>query len=1486
MWARLLFDSYAAKVAPLKRENPTPEENSESRKSGPTVVGIGASAGGLAALKKFFDQVPPDSGLAFVVVVHLSPEHKSHLADLLQPHVRFPVEQVGDTTPLAPNHVYVIPPNANLNAIDTHLRLSRLEEKRSQRAPIDHFLRTLASTHDGHAIAVILTGTGSDGTLGIKDIKAKGGLIVVQDPNDAEFDGMPQSAIATGLADLIIPIARIPRAILDYDRTQPSIQVPKEDEEHTDSGDLVLLQKVFAQVRARTDRDFSRYKRSTILRRISRRMQLNHVEDLQGYLDKLREQPEEVRALADDFLVTVTNFFRDPEVFHKLENEIIPKLFDHKGSGDSLRVWSVGCATGEEAYSLAILLVEHARKQNNSLPQIQVFASDLHKRSLEKAREGMYPGDIASDVNPERLKQFFQKENGGYRIEKEIRDLVVFAPHNLLGDPPFSRIDLISCRNLLMYFQRDVQRDVIELFHYALNSDGNLLLGSAETIDTSDLFRTEDKKLCVYRKRNIPGPEPRLAVFPLTRTRTMSSLRSRTEQPVEPLAYGGLHQRMVERYAPPSVLVSPDNKLVHLSNHAGRYFSHPGGALTTSVFKLVREELRIELQTSLQVAREKKQPIDSKPIPVRFNGHSRPVVMHVRPSLEPDHDGFVLLIFDELETQSTDAEQTPAPSAETTELQRIQELEAELSIARQRLQAIIEEYEASQEEMRASNEEMQSANEELRSTMEELETSKEELQSINEELQTVNQENRHKVEELAQLTSDLQNLLTATDIATLFLDRDLRILRFTPKLGELFNIRITDRGRPISDLTHRLGYDGLSNDARTVLGRLIPIEREVKDEAGRWYLTRILPYRSGEDRIEGIVITFVDITKRRHTEEALRASEERLRQMINVDVIGVLIFAEDGTLLDSNEAFLEMSGFSREDAGSRKLSWRTMTPPEYLDIRERQMAMLPETGRIGPYEMEYLHKDGSRSWMVFAGAGLGDGTMIEYGIDISDRKRAEQELRQAKIYAETIIDTLHEPLLVLDAGLRVLSANPAFYRHFRVNPENTIGKNLYNLGNNQWNIPALRSALEDVLTERGAFDDFEVEHTFESIGRRVMLLNGRRLESMQLILLGIRDITDRKRSEEALRQSEERYRLLIESAKEYAIFMLDSHGRITTWNSGAERVFGYSPEEIVGRAISTLFTEQDRAANVPGIEMKTAAETGRSSDERWHVRKDGSLFWASGVMEALSSNRETWFVKVLRDNSERKHAEESLLTHQRNLREANESLTRANQDLEHFAFAASHDLREPLRMLTSYSQLLVRSIHDGRTEQVEQASRFIIEGAGRMERLLGDLLMYTRVTVEDTNSTESIDLNTSIAHAIDNLQSSIQQTGAAVTYGDLPTVRGRSIHFVELFQNLIENAIKYHGDRPPAVHVSAQVADGEWRLAMTDNGIGIDGQYSEQIFGLFKRLHNRDIPGTGIGLAICRRIVERSGGRIWVDSEVNRGSTFYFTLPVEDAETR
>jgi len=841
------------------------------------VVGIGASAGGLTALQRFFADVPRETGIAFVVVVHLSPDHESHLASVLQPHALLRVEQVTESVALEADRIYLIPPGANLDAIDTHLRLSKLEVSRKERAPVDHFFRTLAEAHDGHAVGIILSGTGSDGALGVKAIKEKGGLAIAQDPNDAEYDGMPQSAIATGAVDLVLPLAEIPPAVLRYAHTKPQITATDDEEEVAEDAQA-LLHKLFGQIRARTGRDFTRYKRSTLLRRIARRMQLQQIEELPAYVEQLRSSPDEARALADDFLITVTNFFRDPLVYEKLETDVLPAIFARKTGDDrDVRVWSVGCATGEEAYSLAMLCLEEAARHDPA-PRIQVFASDLHEHSLERARHAFYPGDIQVDVSAERLRRFFLKEEGGYRVRKEVRDVVVFAPHNLLADPPFSRLDLIACRNLLIYLQRNAQQEVDELFHYALRPHGFLVVGNSESLVRPELFLAEDKKACIYRKRDVPTPEPRLQGVPTWRGLARDR-RPLPEADQRRVSYGDLHVRILERYGPPTLLVGPDDRVVNLSGEAGRYLQHPSGELTASAFKLVREELRLELRACLGEARRSGAEVRTRPIRVQLQGSARPVVLRARPSTVPQELGFVLVLFEEWDAEREAGSPAEAQAIAHTLRERPEhELEAELELMRHQLQAIVEEYETSQEEMRASNEELQSANEEFRSTLEELETSKEELHSMNEELQTANQENRHKVDELAQLSGDLQNLLTATDIATLFLDRELRIMRFTPKVRDLFNVRATDRGRPLSDLTHRLAHADLHADAAAVLARLVPIERDVTDETGRCYFMRLLPYRSTVDRIDGVVLTFVDITAMKEVEGALRQSEERVTE--------------------------------------------------------------------------------------------------------------------------------------------------------------------------------------------------------------------------------------------------------------------------------------------------------------------------------------------------------------------------------------------------------------------------------------------------------------------------------------------------------------------------------------------------------------------------------------------------------------------------------
>ena len=1082
----------------------TLDTDAGSDTGGLTIVGIGASAGGLAALKTFFAHVPEDSGLAFVVVVHLNPDHESPLADLLQPHVSMSVQQVQSPIFLQPNQVYVIPPGCNVNFIDTHLRLSDLEVRRHDRAPIDHFFRTLSETHDGPSVGVILTGTGSDGTLGITMIKGRGGLTIVQDPAEAEYEGMPQSALSTGSVDLVLPLTEMCGQILRFKHTQPKLVVPSEDEEfHEDSQQL--LQKVFAQVYSRTGRDFSRYKRSTILRRIQRRMQLHQHVALEDYLTLLEMHPEEVQVLSDEFLITVTNFFRDAQVFEHLEREVIPTLLKDKAANDSIRVWSVGCATGEEAYSLAMLLVEEADR-HDVMPEIRVFASDLHPPSLQKAREGYYPEDIEADVSAERLQRFFIREGGGYRIRKEVRDRVVFTPHNLLADPPFSRIDLVACRNLLIYLQRPVQREAIELFHYALQPEGYLLIGPSEIMKETELFRAQHKRYCLFQKRNVPAPKRRLPVFPQIFRKELGLLSQ--APPHSSWGYGRLHQQTVERFAPPSLLVGPDDTVTHLSERVGRYLTLAGGEATYHLYKLVRQEFRLELRQALRAAQQ-GEAIKTNPVLLTLEGQPRSVILSVFPAEESVGEGFSVVVFDEREPLAPSDITVPTISleAEAEGDLIVQKLQAELEHTQQQLQHLIGEHESSREAMRASNEEMQSANEELRSTMEELDIRQEELQSMNEELTTLNQENRHKVAELTQLSGDLHNLLQATDIASLFLDRQLRILRFTPQVSKLFNVRPADQGRPLSDITHRLGEQHLLSDAQQVLDCLIPVEREVQDEQQRWYLTRVLPYRSTEERIEGVVLTFLDIT---------------------------------------------------------------------------------------------------------------------------ERKLAEQECEQAKQYAEQIVASVSEPLLVLTPDLRVEQANQTFYDNFQVDQPSTIGRKIYELGNGQWNVPALRELLEEVLPKDARFHDYEVRCGFEQIGRRIMLLSGRRLKDAQRILISINDITERVQLEEALRQAKEEADRAAQAKEDFLAHM--SHEIRTPLNAvvGLTDLLLQNPKEEQLENLQTLkFSAQNLRMLVNDILDLSKIRAGKVMVEEIAVRLSEVLHSLQQAHQLQASEHNTTLQIVL-----------------------------------------------------------------------------------------------------------------------------------------------------------------------------------------------------------------------------------------------------------------
>ncbi|MBV8144768.1 MAG: response regulator [Gammaproteobacteria bacterium] len=832
------------------------------------VIGIGASAGGLEALRALFSRLPPAPGFACVVIVHLSPEHESHLVRMLQPYTQMPVRQVSKTTALEPNCVYVIPPNANLNSIDTHLRLSQLEGRRVKRAPIDHFLRTLADTHGERAVAVILSGAGSDGALGIRQIRDHGGLTIAQDPREAEFDGMPQAAIATGTIDLVLSLRDVADELLRYCATPPWVGQRGPGGALAED-DAAQLERILGEIRLRTGQEFAMFRREMLLQRVRRRMRLRHVGSLQDYFAVLQSQTGEPRALYNDLLLNVTDFFRDPQFYDTVER-VLQEILARKDEREQrVRIWSIGCSTGEEAYSLAMLLMEQSAARSDE-PLLQVFASELSADALQHAREGLYPQEIAASISQERLDRFFTYENGRYRVRRELRDMVTFANHDLFRDPPYSHLDLVVCRSLLRDLQAGMRRGVLNLFYYALEPHGLLLLDPRDEADLGDLYTRDASHPGLLRRNSGPHRVLQLpaGLKPFDRA---SGERSGAPRGTESFDTPSIFRRAVEHYTPASVLVDSDNRVVHFSVNAARYVRLPGGELTLDILSLLPRGLARRLKIGLQEARREKRSWTSEPFVVLFDGRGRRVTLRIDRVNAPAHlSELLLVVFDD-----TDESRGLEPASDPTMLDQVLKLQTELETVHEQLAAM-----ASVPQPRSATQEQRS--DQLRAVIEELDGAREELQAVNEELISVNQENRSRIETLSQLSNDLQHLLEATGFATVLLDRELNIVRLTPLAAELLRLRESDLGRPLADLRHHLRYDRLIDDLRPVVEELSDLEVEVESDDGRWYLVRAQPYRTAQRGLEGAVLLFIDVTDRKRAELALRNADRRKEEFLAV----------------------------------------------------------------------------------------------------------------------------------------------------------------------------------------------------------------------------------------------------------------------------------------------------------------------------------------------------------------------------------------------------------------------------------------------------------------------------------------------------------------------------------------------------------------------------------------------------------------------------
>jgi two-component system, chemotaxis family, CheB/CheR fusion protein len=1310
------------------------------------VVGIGASAGGLDAFRRFFSTVPTESGMAFVLVQHLDPTHESLAAAVIGRYTAMPVVQVGGDMPVKANHVYVIPPGKYLSIGGGSLRLIPPVEPGGIRMSIDLFLRTLAADAGERAIGIILSGTGTDGTLGLQAIKAGGGMSIAQDPATAQYDGMPSSAIAAGAVDHVLPPERMPEALLgflghSYVRSGPETPLAAEPARSH-------LHDILSILRERASFDFRGYKKSTLQRRIHRRMGLRHVERIADYVRLLTSEPAEANALFEDLLIRVTSFFRDPDAWQVLQQDVIRPLVERKEPHTGLRAWVPGCATGEEAYSLGIMLIEAVQTARKSCA-VQVFASDVDQGALELARIGLYPEVIAADVTPERLQRFFVPEGHAYRVIKELREAMAFAPQNLVADPPFSRLDLVSCRNLLMYFEPEAQRRILSLLHFAIAEGGYLFLGNAETIDHhAGLFEVVSKKWRIYRR---VGPTRHDQVqFPIAPASAASRLpETLPGRPNAGRLAGAIQHLLLERHAPACVVITRKHDILFFSGPTHEYLVQPGGPPTQDLTALTRDGLQGKLRIAVRQAIEQEAPVTLAGAHVRRGGAYHPVRVTVEPLKgSRDTEGLLLVSFAD---ESPGGPPVPPPTAADGEGQEplVRQLEQELTTTRESLHSTIEELQGANQELRVANEEVMSANEELQSTNEELQTSKEELQSLNEELNTVNAQLGSKVTELEQTNNDLDNLLASANVPTLFLDVHLRVRRFTPNATRLFSLIPSDVGRPIGDITTKYTDADLLPDAEAVLAGLAPVTREVEAHDGRRYVRQVLAYRTPRKRIEGLVVTFSDV--------------------------------------------------------------------------------------------------------------------------------AAEALHEARLYSEAIVDTMREPLLVLDADLRVQSANRSFYQTFQLSPDGVMGQPLYEVGGHEWNIPGLRALLGEILPGSAVMTDFEVEHEFAKIGRRTMLLNARILRRAggrpDLILVAIDDVTERRHAEEALRQSEARARAGVETAVD-GIITIDERGTVLSFNPAAEHIFRYAAAEVLGQNVKMLMADGDLASDLTIGEQRL---TGIGHEVAGR-RKDGTAFPMDLAVSEFNDGVARKFVATVRDITLRKQAEEQLRRRQAELAHVLRIAT-----MERLAAGLAHEINQPLGAIANDVEACAASVRAGKIKPAKLLE--LLERAGAEALRAGEIVHRLRDFVQrGSPRREPVDLRELVRNATRWLVREMDQEHVALRLQlgvhALPVFADR-IQIEQVFVNILQNsidAIRETGARGQIDVQAGRGVDGVAEVMVNDTGRGLTADAVERLFEPYFTTKAR---GLGMGLAISRSIIEAHHGQLSLNVLAGRtGATVRVELPL------
>jgi two-component system, chemotaxis family, CheB/CheR fusion protein len=1404
------------------------------------VVGIGASAGGLEAFTQLLESLPGDTGMAFVLIQHLDPSHVSHLPEILAPATPMPVVSVEDGLELRPNHVYVIPPNATIALVDGSFRLVAREP--GLHLPIDIFFRSLAHVQGGRAIGVVLSGSASDGSAGLKAIKAECGLTFAQDESSAKYGSMPRAAAATGAVDFILSPAEIARELAHLGRHPYVMPAEPVSDEVLPDGDAEL-KRVFALLEAASKVDFSHYKLNTVRRRIGRRMIVNRSPDLASYAHLLEENSDEVTKLYRDLLISVTSFFRNPASFYALKRILEQRLVAADGL-ETFRVWVPGCATGEEVYSLAITIHELLQDMQLQIP-VQLFGTDISEVALARARAAVYSEIVSHDVPPEKLRRYFVKRDGSYQIIKDIREACVFARQDVTKDPPFSQMDLVSCRNVLIYLSTALQQRVLPIFHYSMKPTGLLMLGTAESVAAvPDLFTVVDKQHKLFARKEAPlrltldlrsrGPAAGIpATSPVAASHSASDVQRRVDRLIQ------------SRYAPDAVVVDSDLKIIQFRGRTKLYLDPSPGEATLHILRMARESLVQPLRRGLQMAKE--QNVTVRETGVAIDENDKRFVVNIEIAPVPPYssdDRYFVVVFTQPSVSAPPVPSAPAPSPDAEEPDNeVRRLERELAELREYTRNLAEDHEAHSEELRAANEEIRSGNEELQSTNEELGTAKEELQSANEELTTVNEELQTRNNELTAINSDFKNLLTAVNIPIVMVDGNLRVRRFTAAAEKLMELTSADIGRPVRHLRGQIQIPDLEAATRFVIESLNVWQRELQDENGRWLSVSIRPYRTIDDRIDGAVITLVDISPLKQSILLAEKARDYAEAMIDTVRQPLVVLDTDMRVQRVTGAFCETFQVSREETVGRQLF--DLGNGQWNKPRLRELlgnALFRDTP-FQDFEVEHDFPHLGRRTMRLNARRIPkhqtDSKVVLLSIeDVTER------LERAEIQYRRIFETAKDGILTFDAETGAITdVNQHMLDMMGYSREEVTGRKLNQIRAFEESGEDVRRLVENARTTDMLRCSVVIRSRSGSAIDVELIANPYTVGGQKNIQANVRDVTSRKRTEAALREAEERFRLFVDSVRDYALFQMDTARRIITWNSGAERLLGYNVDEILGQSGNIVFTPEDITGGAADREFQEALRTGRAEDERWHMRKDGSRFFASGVLTLVhdDSGRHVGFAKVMRDVTARKEAEEEL---RGSVREKEVLLREIH-----------HRVKNNLQVISSLLTLQSDHLADS------QASAAFAEMRSRVLAMASvHELLYNSADLSQ------IDLGSYLTRLSSTLLS-IEDRISLVAHA--PSVKlelNQAIPAALLVNELITNSIKhaFPGGRKGAVKVTFAKRGDVFRLEVSDNGVGIPAAVNP-----FER--------KTMGLQLVQLLVEQLQGT--VEIERKKGTRFIIEFP-------